>query len=229
MDKARPHGPRGAQPSGRELRELAANINERVRQILRVEPKISDTALVNQMVGFMPGLYQIWTAASGDAFVELLEAYPAFARYAQAIGEASIAFERDATAQLRGIEPLPQSLRPLVGRLMTEWGTLERRLQSLVDAAEGYLAAGRRASPEAMKVDDARSADIPALYKAWVAGLQRLVEELMAAGISPAAAQLVHSAFTEMNGRITGLLDRLLKLALAGKAAMRTPGDEAAH
>jgi hypothetical protein len=229
MDRAKPRGRRGAQPSDRELRELAANIDERVWQILRAEPKISNPALVNQMVGFIPGLHRIWTTASDDAFVELLEAYPAFARYAQAIEDASIAYERDASPQLRGVEPLPESLRPLVARLMTEGGTLERRLQSLVDAAEGHLAAGRHANPEAMKLDAARSADIPALYQALVAGLQRLFDELLAARVSTAGAQLVHRAFTEMNGRISGLLDRLMKLALAGKAAMRPAGDEAAH
>jgi hypothetical protein len=181
------------------------------------------------MIGFLPGLHRIWTGASDDAFSELLEAYPGFARYAQAIEDASIAFDRNASAQLRDIEPLPERLRPLIARLMTEGGTLERRLQSLVDAAEGHLAAGRHAIPEVMKADAARSADIPALYQAWVAGLQRLVDELLAAGVSTTGAQLVHRAFTEMNGRISGLLDRLMKLALAGKAAMRPPGDEAAH
>jgi hypothetical protein len=229
MDKARPHGRRGAQPSDRVLRELAANIDERVRQILRAEPKISDTALVNQMIGFMPGLHRIWTEASDDAFLELLEPYPAFARYAQAIEDASIAYERDASPQLRGIKPLPESLRPVVARLLAEGGTLERRLQSLADAAEGHLAAGWHANPEVMKADAARAAAILALYQAWVAGLQRLVDELLAAEGSPAGTQLVHRAFTEMDGRLTRLTDRILKLALAGKAAMRPPGDEAAH
>ena len=41
------------------LRKLAADMDQRVRQITARVPQISDRAWIDQMVAFLPGLHQI--------------------------------------------------------------------------------------------------------------------------------------------------------------------------
>ena len=65
-----------------EVRKLAASMDQRVRQHTATAPSISDRALIDQMLGFLPGLNQIWTTTSDDTLANLCGEYPGFYRYA---------------------------------------------------------------------------------------------------------------------------------------------------
>ena len=71
----------------KEWREIAAAIDERVRQL--AAQGVSDSALVDQMVGYMQPLQRLWNGTTDDELDELLTAYPGFVRYATLMEELS--------------------------------------------------------------------------------------------------------------------------------------------
>ena len=63
----------------KEWREIAAAIDERVRQL--AAQGVSDSALVDQMVGYMQPLQRLWNGTTDDELDELLTAYPGSVSY----------------------------------------------------------------------------------------------------------------------------------------------------
>src|SRR4051812_15856318 len=74
---------------GSSIRPLALAIDERVRQLMDSDPQLSDVSLVNQMVTSIPHLRIIWDTASDQELAQLLDDYPGFHRYAQAMEDFS--------------------------------------------------------------------------------------------------------------------------------------------
>ena len=138
-----------------EVRKLAASMDQRVRQLTATAPSISDRALIDQMLGFLPGLNQIWTTTSDDTLANLCGEYPGFYRYAKAMEEAFEAQRKNPGANLIGsdIEELPDSVKPLVAQVMTQGATLERELQSLVDGFQRHATLGVHTDALAFSAD----------------------------------------------------------------------------
>ena len=71
----------------KEWRDIAAAIDERVRQL--AAQGVSDSALVDQMMGYMQPLQRLWNATTDDELDALCTAYPGFVRYATLMEELS--------------------------------------------------------------------------------------------------------------------------------------------
>jgi hypothetical protein len=204
-----------------EVRRLAAEMDQRVRQISAKTPSISDRALIEQMVGFLPGLQRIWTTTSDETLANLCSEYAGFFRYAKAMEDAFEAQRRSPDQQAfgAGIEELPDRIKPLVVQVMTDGATLEREIQNLVDRFEQHATLGRHVDPASLHADTARARGVAELHQQWIAGMDRLADEAHAAGVPRPSRQLLAKILGDVHSRINKLNDRLMELALAGRAA----------
>jgi hypothetical protein len=237
MGEAKRRAARGEMPYQRggrndrdpEVRKLAAEMDQRVRQLTTSAPSISDRALTEQMLGFLPGLHQIWTTTSDDTLANLCSEYPGFYRYAKAMEEAFEAQRKHPDANPIGadIQELPDGVKPVVARVMTQGAALERELQNLLDAFQRHATLGVHADAAAFGADVAKARDVAQLHQQWIANLNRMTEEAHAAGVSPASRQLLAKVLGDVNARIDTLSTKLTDLALAGRAAAKPGADKA--
>lgn len=211
------------------VRKLAAEMDQRVRQLSASAPSISDRALIDQMLGFLPGLKQIWTTTSDDTLANLCSEYPGFYRYARAMEEAFEAQRKFPEANPIGadIEELPDGVKSLVAQVMTQGAALERELQNLVDAFQRHATLGVHTDAAAFGADMAKARDVAQLHQQWIAGLNRMTDEAHAAGVSQASRQLLAKILGEVNARIDTLNTKLMDIAMAGRASSKPGADKA--
>lgn len=207
------------------VRKLAAEMDQRVRQLSSSAPSISDRELIEQMLGFLSGLQQIWTTTPDDTLANLCSEYPGFYRYAKAMEEAFEAQRKDSGANPIGadIEELPDSVKPFVAQVMTQGATLERELQNLIERFQRHVTLGVHTDAAAFDADMGKARDVAQLHQQWIVGLNRMTDAAHAAGVSQASRQLLAKIFGEMNARVDTLNTKLMDLALAGRAAVK-PG-----
>jgi hypothetical protein len=212
-----------------EVRQLAAEMDERVRQLTTRAPSISDRALTDQMLGFLPGLHQIWTTTSDDTLANLCSEFPGFYRYAKAMEEAFEAQRKHPGANPvgAGVQVLPDGVKPLVAQVMTQGAALERELQNSLDAFQRHATLGVHADAAAFGTDVAKARDVAQLHHQWMVNLNRMTDEAHAAGVSQASRQLLAKVVGDVNSRIDTLNTRLMDLALAGHAATKPGADKA--
>ena len=155
------------------VHELASTIDERVRQLEGDAQAITDRVLMEQMLGFLPALQQIWTGTSDQTLSNLCVEYPGFCRYAQMVEDAFEAQrnQRGAAPVAAGLEPLPDSVKPVVALLMGKAAKVERELQHLVDAVQRQVALGGPANPQVLQAQMTRVLSVAELHKEYVAGL----------------------------------------------------------
>jgi len=204
-----------------EMRRLAAEMDQRVRQISAKVPSISDSALIEKMVGFLPGLQRIWTTASDETLANMCSEYAGFYRYAKAMEDAFEARRRNPGQHAfgAGIEELPDRVKPLVVQVMTGGATLEREIQNLVDRFERHAALGTHGDPASWHADTARTRGVAVLHQRWIVDMDQLADEAHAAGVPQPSRQLLAKILGDVHTRIDKLNDRLIELALAGRAA----------
>lgn len=234
MGEARRRAARGEMPYQQKVghhdrdvsvRQLAREMDERVRQLTNAQPSISDRDLMEQMVGFLPNLHHLWTTTSDDTLANLCGEFRGFYRYALVMENAFDEQRKNPNAVQFGpdVQPLPMSVRPAVAQLMSEAATLEREMQNLADAIERYVAMGRHVNLDSFQADLSRAADIASRHRRWVSGLHQLVGDVQAAGAAPASAQLLAKTFADINDRIGLLSERMATVATAGRAAAGRP------
>ncbi len=204
-------------------------MDQRVRQFTSSAPSISDRALTEQMLGFLPGLQQIWTTTSDDTLANLCSEYPGFYRYAKAMEEAFEAQRKIRGANPKGadIEELPDSVKPLVAQVLTQGAALERELQNLVDAFQRHVTLCVHTDTTALGADVAKARDVAHVHQQWIANLNRMTDEAHAAGVPQASRQLLAKILGEVNVRIDTLNTKLMDLARAGRAAAKPGADKA--
>jgi len=200
-----------------------------VRQLSSSAPSISDRTLIDQMLGFLPGLQQIWTTTSDDALANLCSEYPGFYRYAMAMENAFEAQRKVPGANSIGadIEELPDGVKPLVAQVMTQGATLERELQNLIDGFQRHVTLGVHTDAAAFDADMGKARDVAQLHRQWIASLNRMTDEAHATGVSQSSRQLLAKILGEVNARIDTLNTRLMDLALAGRTAAKPGADMA--
>jgi hypothetical protein len=185
------------------VRKLAAEMDQRVRQLTAGAPSIGDRALIDQMLGFLPGLQRIWTTTSDDTLANLCNEYPGFYRYAKAMEAAFEAQRRNPRANPIGadIEELPDGVKPHVAVVMTQGAALERELQNLLDRFQRHATLGVRTDAAAFGADVAKARDIAQLHQKWIASLNRMTDEAHAAGVPQASWQLLAKILGEVTLR----------------------------
>lgn len=213
-----------------EIRRLAAEMDQRVRQLTARAPSISDRALTDQMLGFLPGLHQIWTTTSDDTLANLCNEFSGFYRYAKAMEEAFEAQRKypEVNPIGAGVQELPDGVKPLVAQVMTQGAALERELQNLLDAFQRHATLGVHADAAAFGAEVTKARDVAQLHQQWIAGLNRMTDEAHAAGVSQASRQLLAKILGEVSARIDTLNTKLMGLALVGRATAK-PGANMAN
>jgi hypothetical protein len=182
----------------KESREIAAAIDQRVRQL--AVQRLSDSALVDHMVGYMADLQRLWNATTDDELAALCEDYPGFVRYASLMENMSEVMRSGAgvPAHIRQLAPLSEPLKGTVARLMSEGAALERALQQSADDSRAARFRFKTTPPR-------ESADLDARTLQWRAGIEQLMADMGKSGVPDLGQQLMRQAFADMTRRIEQL------------------------
>jgi hypothetical protein len=182
--------------------EIAAAIDLRVRQL--AVHRLSDSALVDHMVGYMADLQCLWTSTSDEELAELCDAYPGFMRYATLMENMSEAMRTGVgvPAHVKQLSPLAEPLKRAMNELLTHGADLERSFQQRIDESRAS-----RFQTKAVQVPAYDTADLDGLYIKWCAAVEQLIADVGASDGSDQVQQLLRQAFKDMSNRI----DRLHK------------------
>jgi hypothetical protein len=193
------HGSARASPVAavKEWREIAAGIDERVRQL--AAQGVSDSALVDQMVGYMQPLQRLWNGTTDDELDELLTAYPGFVRYATLMEELSERLRSGAGVpdHIQKLDQYSDSIKAAIESALGAGTEFKQALQVLIDAA-GTKGAARASAPRGKR-------DFDALEKRWTGGRDRLLAAVQAARLPESARALVVKGLDQLGDRIARL------------------------
>lgn len=170
-----------------EARSIATAINERVQR-LRSEG-VTDAALLERMVSFLPDLNRLWNQTSDATLASLCREFSGFYRYAQLMEDGYAAWQAGGGPGRSG-EELPAALRDQTTRLLTEAASLERELQALLASS-----AGPDSSVQPL-------AGLTARASAWRDGIVALDAAMRAQGIPEASRATLARAFQPLIERI---------------------------
>ena len=171
----------------KEWRDIAAAIDERVRQL--AAQGVSDSALVDQMVGYMQPLQRLWNATTDDELDALCRAYPGFVRYATLMEELSKRLRSGVGVpdHIRKLDQYSESMKAAIETALRAGTEVEQALQALIDAA-GTKDAARTAVPHGKH-------DLAALERRWSAGRAALLAAVLAARLPESAQAIVVLGF----------------------------------
>lgn len=189
--------------------QIAAAIDLRVRQ-LSVQ-NLSDSALVEQMLGYMASLHRLWTSATDDELVALCRKYPGFVRYATLMESLSETMRTGVgvPAHIKELAPLPDAFKQALIKLMSDGAELERALQQRIE--EGSPRQQKTKLPEAHP-DESRNLDD--LYRHWSAEFASFVAAARASALPTSAQRLMLQGVQDMGTRI----ERLHTIAVSPEA-----------
>jgi hypothetical protein len=181
-------------------REIATAIDLRVRQL--AVRRLSDSALADQMVGYMGDLQQLWTSTTDRELAALCAEFPGFVRYATLMENVSEALRsgEGVPASLKQLAPLPERVKRVVEQLLSEGVALERAWQQRIDAARAVRF--RTKTTQGLRSE---TADLDARRALWCAAAEQLVAGLSSSNVSDQAQQLVTDAFQDLTRRIEQL------------------------
>ena len=168
--------------------EIAAMIDERVRQLTR--EAVSDTVLVNRMLGYMPALHRLWVSAPDEELAALFDAYPGFVRYARLMEAMSEAL-RTGVCVRPGVTDLPPVEEPVKGLF------------------EGILATGATLEQQLQQRQEERLADkdaqLETLYRQWISVVPQFVAHVKSSTLPPRSQGMIVQVLEEMAARIDSL------------------------
>ncbi len=172
-----------------EEHRIAAGIDQRVRQLEAIG--IGGDALLERMVGNVLDLQRLWSTTSDESLAFLCREYPGLYRYGMLMEEAAEAESKKATTShsYSHLPSLPDSVKAMVSRLLTDGAMLERGFQTVFDAP-GY---------HDMWVE---AELLEAHHQQWTAQFTGLPGELRAANVPAASHTMLTRIFEPMALRI---------------------------
>jgi hypothetical protein len=184
-------------------RDIAAAIDLRVRQL--AVHRLSDSALIDQMVGYMGDLQRLWTLTTDQELAALCDEFPGFVRYATLMESVSEALRCGAgvPASVKQLPPLPEPIKRKVENLLSDGAALERALQQKIDASHAERFRSRTVQAPQYTIADL---DVPCGQ--WHAAAQQLIADLAEFDAPEQAQQLIRHALQEMATRIEQLRGR---------------------
>ena len=184
----------------KESRRIAAAIDQRVHQL--AVHRLSDSALVDHMVGYMADLQRLWNSTTDEELAALCEDYPGFVRYATLMENLSEVMRSGVgvPAHIQQLSPFAAPLKGAMEKLLSEGAALERRFQQRMDESRA-----RRFRTNAIQEQSPDTADLNRLYDQWRAAVGQLMAKVSVPETSDQAQQLVSQAFQELAGRIEHL------------------------
>lgn len=193
-------------------RDIAAAIDLRVRQ-LDVH-RLSDSALVDHMVGYMAELERLWTSTTDEELASLCEQFPGLLRYATLMENVSAIMRSGVgvPAHIQSLSPFVEPLKQAVAKFLSDGAALERDFQQRIDDA-------RAAQFRAKAIQDkwADTADLNDLYVKWCAAVRQFMADVGTPDVSDQGQPLLRRAFEDMASRIKCLRDS------AASSAVRIP------
>jgi hypothetical protein len=149
----------------KDNQQIAAAIDLRVRQ-LSVQ-NLSDSALIEQMLGYTASLHLLWTSTTDDELLALCRQYPGFVRYATLMENLSETMRTGVgvPAHIKEMAPLPEALKQAMIKLMSDGAELERGLQQRIEAGRPR----RRQKSKVPNGPPPDRLDLDDLYQQWSA------------------------------------------------------------
>lgn len=184
-------------------RRIAAAIDLMVKQ-LRSE-NLSDPALLDQMVGYLPELRALWNRATDEELDVLFEEFPHFLHYASLMEKMSEALCAGvgAPTDVKHLPRLPQQFSQPVQQLLTEGAVLECTLLRGIDQAGGVSEGGGDTS------------ELEARFQQWAAAVKGLLARVEGSDLDDQAQRLILRAFAD----IAGSIRRIHEAVIASKSS----------
>jgi hypothetical protein len=179
-----------AQARSEENWEIAATIDERIRQLTR--EGVNDTVLVTRMLGHMPALHRVYTSASDEELIAFSVAFPGFVRYARLMEDMSEAL-RTGVGVPPGVTDLPLAEEPfksLLQGMLSTGATLEQQLQCQKN--------------ECLADKDVM---LETLYRRWRSAVSHVIAHLRISSQHPRYQSMVVQVLEEMTARIDSLYE----------------------
>jgi len=174
-----------------EFRRLAAKIDQHMQQ-LAAEGVNDAPAIINRMMGYVPGLHKIWVGTSDDQLMALSDEFPGFYRYALLMEEASEAERNKPSRPYDGMSQLPEQQKQMGAQLLTTAATLERGFQA-------FLGSGN------LQVFQPQIKELEKLHQQWISDLASYKNSLRAGRAEPMTIEYVEEAFGRLAERIKKL------------------------
>jgi hypothetical protein len=180
--------------------DIAAAIDLRVGQ-LSVH-KLSDAALVDQMVGYMADLQRLWTSTTDEELAVLCDEFTGFLRYATLMENLSEAMRSGAgvPAHVKQLSPFAEPLKRVIEKLLTDGAALELHFQQRIDDSRA-----ERFRSKTLHATAHGAGDLDVYRSRWLEAVRQLISDLQAPDVSEQARSLVKRAFQDMAGRIEHL------------------------
>ncbi len=179
--------------------DIAAAIDLRVRQL--AVNKLSDSALVDLMVGYMADLQRLWTSTTDEELAALCDEYPGFVRYATLMENVSEALRSgvDVPAHVKHLSPFAEPLKRKIEKLLTDGAALERSFQQRLDESRAT-----RFRTKTLHDQPPNTTDLDGLCGKWRTEVRQLIVDVSTSDGSDQAHQL-RQAFEDMSNRIDQL------------------------
>ena len=184
----------------KDNQQIAAAIDLRVRQ-LSVQ-NLSDSALIEQMLGYMADLQQLWTSTTDEDLAALCRKYPGFVRYATLMENLSETMRTGVgvPAHIKELAPLPDAFKQALIKLMSDSAELERRLQQRIE--EG---SPRRQKTKVSEAHPHESRSLDDVYRHWSAEFASFVAAARASAFPSSAQRVMLQGVQDMGMRIEQL------------------------
>ncbi|TXH00037.1 MAG: hypothetical protein E6R08_00970 [Nevskiaceae bacterium] len=210
-----------------DWRGMAQDIDQRVTQIVSLTPDVLDADLMNQMVGFLPTLNQIWQATTDFQLKALCAEFPGFYRYALAMEDAFEAQRRGGAKPQRDadLQELPGELKASVSDLLTTGAALETRLQKVLPTLVALAFLGSRKEGSVLQEQLTSVREIEALRVSWEKGLKSLEKDVKGS-VNEESRRTLAKICGDVDARVQSLAIRVAEAALAANAARHKRFDE---
>ena len=177
-----------ARTGSKENWEIAAVIDERVRQLTR--EAVNDTVLINRMLGHMPALQRLYTSASDEELVALSVAFPGFVRYARLMEDMSEALRTGVGVPpgVTDLPPLEEPFKEILQGILATGSTLEQQLQQRRE---------ERLADQDILLEN--------LYCRWRSAVPHFVDHLRNSSLPPRSQDMIVQVLEEMAARIDSL------------------------
>ena len=177
-----------------EFRRLAAKIDQHMQQLSA--QGVSEThAVINCMMGYVPGLHRIWVGTSDQQLMALSHEFPGFYRYALIMEEASEAERNKASRAYDGMAELSEEHKQRAAQLLVTAATLKRGFQAFNGSGN-------------LQVFQPQVNELGRLHRQWLSDLDSFKNSLREEGAEPKALEYANEALGRLAERIKQLTGR---------------------
>ena len=169
------------------LRKLAILIDKHM-QLLADHNVTEPPVIINRMVGHLPDLHAIWTEATDDQLLALMQQFPGFSIYARIMEDATAAEDEKASRPYDGLAPLPE---PNIK-------TAEHLLRTAAEIERGFM----ELQHDRLKIFRRGYQDLHVRHRQWQAAVTAFKSVLRADGVEERGMRYIDTVFEQLDARI---------------------------